>query len=64
MSAGTDTATARSALTVATGPAIPAASVAALTLYDMIKAVDRAAVIGEIAVLEKSGGRSGAWSRS
>ncbi|PZU46994.1 MAG: cyclic pyranopterin monophosphate synthase MoaC [Microbacterium sp.] len=44
--------------------ALTAASVAALTLYDMIKAVDRAAVIGEIAVLEKSGGRSGAWSRS
>jgi cyclic pyranopterin monophosphate synthase len=43
--------------------ALTAASVAALTLYDMIKAVDRLAVIGEIKVLEKSGGKSGDWSR-
>lgn len=43
--------------------ALTAASVAALTLYDMIKAVDRAAVIGEVAVAEKSGGRSGRWTR-
>jgi hypothetical protein len=39
--------------------ALTAASVAALTLYDMIKAVDKAAVIGEIKLLEKSGGKSG-----
>jgi cyclic pyranopterin phosphate synthase len=44
--------------------ALTAASVAALTLYDMIKAVDREAVIGEILVRQKSGGRSGDWSRS
>jgi cyclic pyranopterin monophosphate synthase len=43
--------------------ALTAASVAALTLYDMIKAVDKSAVIGEIKVLEKSGGKSGDWVR-
>ncbi|WP_423922983.1 cyclic pyranopterin monophosphate synthase MoaC [Frigoribacterium sp. 2-23] len=43
--------------------ALTAASVAALTLYDMIKAVDNRATIGEIAVLEKTGGKSGDWSR-
>lgn len=43
--------------------ALTAASVAALTLYDMIKGVDRAARITEIMVVEKSGGRSGYWSR-
>lgn len=39
--------------------ALTAASVAALTLYDMIKAVDKAAVIGSIQLMEKSGGKSG-----
>jgi cyclic pyranopterin phosphate synthase len=39
--------------------ALTAASVAALTLYDMIKAVDKAAVIGGIRLLAKSGGKSG-----
>ncbi|OBK90973.1 cyclic pyranopterin monophosphate synthase MoaC [Mycolicibacter sinensis] len=43
--------------------ALTAVSVAALTLYDMIKAVDRAAVIGDIRVLAKEGGRTGAWER-
>jgi cyclic pyranopterin phosphate synthase len=43
--------------------ALTAASVAALTLYDMIKAVDKLAVIGDIKVLQKSGGKSGDWSR-
>jgi cyclic pyranopterin phosphate synthase len=43
--------------------ALTAASVAALTLYDMIKALDKLAVIGEIKVLEKSGGKSGDWTR-
>lgn len=38
--------------------ALTAASVAALTVYDMIKAVDRAAVITDIRVLEKRGGKS------
>lgn len=42
--------------------ALTAASVAALTLYDMIKAVDKRAVITDIRVLEKQGGKSGDWS--
>lgn len=41
--------------------ALTAASVAALTLYDMCKAVDREMVIGDLRVIEKSGGRSGVW---
>lgn len=44
--------------------ALTAASVAALTIFDMIKAVDNQAVIGDIKVIEKSGGRSGDWRRS
>lgn len=43
--------------------ALTAASVAALTLYDMCKAVDRGMVIEEICLLEKSGGRSGHYQR-
>jgi cyclic pyranopterin phosphate synthase len=43
--------------------ALTAASVAALTLYDMIKAVDRGATITDIEVLSKSGGASGDWTR-
>lgn len=41
--------------------ALTAASVAALTVYDMCKAVDRGMVIESIRLLEKSGGRSGHW---
>jgi len=41
--------------------ALTAASVAALTLYDMCKAVDRGMTISNIRLLEKSGGRSGHW---
>ena len=41
--------------------ALTAASVAALTLYDMIKAVDKHAVITGTRVLSKSGGKSGDW---
>ena len=44
--------------------ALTAVSVAALTIYDMLKAIDRAMVIGEIQLLEKSGGQSGAYRRS
>lgn len=44
--------------------ALTAVSVAALTVYDMIKAVDRGAVITDIRVVAKAGGRSGEWSRS
>jgi cyclic pyranopterin phosphate synthase len=43
--------------------ALTAVSVAALTIYDMIKAVDKAMVIGDIALQEKSGGRSGRYVR-
>lgn len=43
--------------------ALTAASVAALTLYDMIKAVDKLASITEILVVEKQGGKSGDWVR-
>lgn len=41
--------------------ALSAVSVALLTVYDMLKAADRGMVIGEIKLLEKSGGRSGEW---
>jgi cyclic pyranopterin monophosphate synthase len=43
--------------------ALTAVSVAALTLYDMIKAVDPAASIDDIRVLRKDGGRHGTWVR-
>ena len=43
--------------------ALTAASVAALTLYDMVKAVDRAMTITDLKLLSKTGGRSGRWSR-
>ncbi|HTR97782.1 MAG TPA: cyclic pyranopterin monophosphate synthase MoaC [Candidatus Acidoferrales bacterium] len=43
--------------------ALTAVCAAALTLYDMLKAIDRGMVIGEIALWEKRGGRSGTWTR-
>lgn len=43
--------------------ALTAVSVAALTVVDMVKAVDKAAVITDIRVETKSGGRSGDWAR-
>jgi len=43
--------------------ALMAASVAALTIYDMGKAVDRSMVVEEIILLEKGGGKSGLWKR-
>ncbi|HON58941.1 MAG TPA: cyclic pyranopterin monophosphate synthase MoaC [Smithella sp.] len=43
--------------------ALTAVSVAALTVYDMCKAVDKRMVIGEIMLLEKSGGKSGHFVR-
>lgn len=42
--------------------ALTGASVAALTLYDMCKAVDKGIVIKDTKLLEKQGGKSGAWS--
>ena len=44
--------------------ALTAVSVAALTIYDMVKAVDKEMVIGDICLIEKSGGRSGHYRRS
>lgn len=41
--------------------ALTAASVAALTVYDMCKAVDKAMVISDVRLLEKTGGKSGDW---
>ncbi len=43
--------------------ALTAVSVAALTVYDMVKAVDRGMVIGDIRLEEKTGGKSGDWKR-
>ncbi len=43
--------------------ALTAASVAALTIYDMCKAVDKGMTISQVRLLEKSGGKSGDWSR-
>ncbi len=43
--------------------ALTAVAVAGLTLIDMLKAVDRSLVLGEVRVLAKSGGRSGDWVR-
>jgi cyclic pyranopterin phosphate synthase len=43
--------------------ALVAVSAAALTLYDMLKAIDRAIVIGPIRLVEKRGGRSGTYRR-
>jgi molybdenum cofactor biosynthesis enzyme len=43
--------------------ALTAVAAAALTLYDMLKAVDRGMTIGPIALREKRGGRSGAYVR-
>ena len=44
--------------------ALTAVSVACLTLFDMLKAIDRTMVIGGIEVTSKSGGKSGDWTRS
>lgn len=43
--------------------ALTAASVAALTIYDMCKALDKGIVIEQVRLLEKHGGKSGAWVR-
>ncbi len=44
--------------------ALTACSIAALTIYDMCKSADRSMVIGDLALWEKTGGRSGHWRRS
>ena len=43
--------------------ALTAASVAALTIYDMVKGIERGAEIASVLLLAKSGGRSGQWRR-
>jgi cyclic pyranopterin phosphate synthase len=43
--------------------ALSAVSIALLTIYDMVKAVDRTMVISNIHLVEKSGGRSGLYKR-
>ena len=43
--------------------AMTAATVAALTVYDMVKGIERGAEIAEVVLLEKSGRRSGRWTR-
>lgn len=58
--------TARARTTARTGvemEALVAASVAALTLYDMLKAIDRGMEIEKVRLLEKHGGRSGSFVR-
>lgn len=44
-------------------PALAAVSVAALTIYDMCKAVYKAMVLSDIMLIEKRGGKSGEWKR-
>lgn len=43
--------------------AMTGASIGALTLYDMVKGIDRAAYVGSVSLIAKSGGRSGTWAR-
>ena len=65
--AGEITLTAEARTTGPTGvemEALTAASVAALTVYDMVKGVQRGAEIVSVALLEKSGGRLGQWRRT
>ena len=64
--AGTVTLTAEARVTARTGvemEAMTAASIAALTVYDMVKALERGVEIASVALVEKSGGRSGTWRR-
>ena len=66
LEAGTLTITAQVVVTAKTGAemeALQAVSQAALTVYDMCKAVDRGMVIESIMLLEKAGGKSGRWKR-
>ena len=64
--AGTVTLTTEARTQARTGvemEALTAASVAALTVYDMVKGLEKGVEIAEVALLEKSGGRSGDWRR-
>jgi cyclic pyranopterin phosphate synthase len=44
--------------------ALTAAAIAALTIYDMCKSIDRSLTLGELALWDKTGGRSGTWRRA
>jgi cyclic pyranopterin phosphate synthase len=64
--AGTVTLTAEARACGQTGvemEALTAAAIAALTVYDMVKALERGVEVTQVALLEKSGGRSGDWRR-
>jgi len=64
---GTVTITAAASLEARTGvemEAMTAAAVAALTVYDMVKGLDKGVAIEQVVLLEKSGGRSGTWRRA
>jgi cyclic pyranopterin phosphate synthase len=52
-----------SAVTGVEMEALTGVSVACLTLFDMLKAIDRSMVIGGVEVVSKTGGKSGGWSR-
>jgi cyclic pyranopterin phosphate synthase len=43
--------------------AMTAATIAALTVYDMVKGIERGVTVESVALVEKSGGRSGTWTR-
>ena len=63
---GAVTLTAEARTTAQTGvemEAMTAASVAALTVYDMVKGVERGVIVEAVELLEKSGGKSGGWRR-
>ena len=65
--AGTVTLIAEARVTARTGvemEAMTAASVAALTVYDLVKGLERGVEIAELRLLEKEGGRSGHWTRT
>ena len=64
--AGTVTLTAEARTRARTGvemEALTAASVAALTVYDMVKGLEKGVEIASVALLEKTGGKSGDWRR-
>jgi len=65
--AGLVTLTATTRVSARTGvemEAMTAAAVAALTVYDMVKGLDKGVAIEQVVLLEKSGGRSGDWKRA
>ncbi len=66
LEAGAITLTAEARTTGRTGvemEALTAVAVAALTVYDMVKGIERGAEIADVTLLAKSGGRSGEWRR-